>query len=89
MITNKKIYLLIISFSVANLVEMNGVMSDKCLEALTNQLTTLNIETVLKKRINELIDVHCEFSAFTSYFLVADKIYYRKFWPVCILLCNY
>ena len=72
----------------ANLVEMNGVMSDKCLEALTYQLTTLNIETVLKKRINELIDVHCEFSAFTSYHLVADQIYYRKFWPVCILLCN-
>ena len=37
---------------------MNDVMSDKCLEALANQLTTLNIETTLKKRINELIDVH-------------------------------
>jgi len=73
---------------VADLVEMNGVMSDKCLETLANQLTTLNIETTLKKRINELIDVHCEFSAFTSYHLVADQIYYRKFWPVCILLCN-
>ena len=67
---------------------MNGVMSDKCLEALAKQLTTLNIEASLKKRINELIDVHCEFSAFTSYHLVADQIYYRKFWPVCILLCN-
>ena len=42
----------------ADLVEMNGVMSDKCLETLANQLTTLNIETTLKKRINELIDVH-------------------------------
>ena len=72
----------------ANLVEMNGVMSDKCLAALANLLTTLNVETSLKKKINELIDVHCEFSAFTSYFLVADQIYYRKFWPVCILLCN-
>ena len=42
----------------ANLVKMNGVMSDKCLEALANHLTTLNIETAPKKRINELIDVH-------------------------------
>ena len=63
-------------------------MSYKCLEALANQLATLNIETTLKKRINELIDVHCEFSAFTSYHLVANQIYYRKFWPICILLCN-
>lgn len=67
---------------------MNGVMSDKCLEALAKHLNTLNLEAAFKKRINEVIDVHCEFSAFTSYHLVADQIYYRKFWPVCILLCN-
>jgi hypothetical protein len=71
---------------VENLVEMNGVMSDKCLEALAKQLTTT--EASLKKIINEIIDVHCEFSAFTSYHLVANQVYYRKFWPVCILLCN-
>lgn len=71
-----------------NVLEMNGVMSDKCLEAFDNQLEILNIEGSLKKKLKEAIDVHCEFGCFTSYHSVADKVYLRQFWPVCKLLCN-
>lgn len=78
-------------FLEGNLVEMNGVMSDKCMEAFEKEMRGMRMDKSLKMNIEAAVKNDCKFSAFTSYHLVHQddaEVYHRVFWPVCFFSCD-